>query len=90
MNRALDDFTKAITYDPSNPEAYFNRGVVRCTLALESHNLIKAIITQKAIDDVERVILLAQLDRAGGTDHIPSLTPCCGDCGLTGTKRICS
>jgi tetratricopeptide (TPR) repeat protein len=71
MNLAADDFSKAIEYDPGMADAWCNRGTVRCAKAQESHNLIKAILTQKAAGDVERAALLARLERLGGHDYVP-------------------
>jgi tetratricopeptide (TPR) repeat protein len=71
INLAEDDFTKAIECSPDMAETYFNRGMVRCSKARESNNLIKAIVTQKASDEAERVVLLAQLEHRGGKDFLP-------------------
>jgi tetratricopeptide (TPR) repeat protein len=71
IDLAVNDFTKAIECSPGMAEAYFNRGAVRCAKARESNNLIKAIITQKAADDTERALMLAQLERLGGKDLVP-------------------
>jgi tetratricopeptide (TPR) repeat protein len=71
INMAEADFTRAIECAPDMADAYFNRGMVRCSKARESNNLIKAIVAQKATDEAERVIMLAQLDRIGGKDLIP-------------------
>ncbi|MDR2079292.1 MAG: tetratricopeptide repeat protein [Treponema sp.] len=71
IDLAEDDFTKVIELAPDMAEAYFNRGMVRCAKAQESNNLIKAILAQKATDEAERVVLLAQLERMGGKDFIP-------------------
>jgi tetratricopeptide (TPR) repeat protein len=71
INFAEDDFTRAIECSPDMADAYFNRGMVRCSKARESNNLIKAIITQKATDDAERAVLLAQLGHIGGKEFIP-------------------
>jgi Flp pilus assembly protein TadD len=73
MNLAEDDFTRAIERAPDMADAYFNRGMVRCSKARESNNLIKAIVAQKATDEAERVVMLAQLDRIGGKDLIPQV-----------------
>jgi tetratricopeptide (TPR) repeat protein len=71
INLAENDFTRAIECSPGRADAYFNRGMVRCSKARESNNLIKAIITQKAADEAERTILLARLGHIGGKDFIP-------------------
>ncbi|MDR1073108.1 MAG: tetratricopeptide repeat protein [Treponema sp.] len=71
IDLAIDDFTQAIACSPDMAEAYFNRGVARCSKSRESNNLIKAIITQKAADDTERALLLAQLGHIGGKKLIP-------------------
>jgi tetratricopeptide (TPR) repeat protein len=68
---AEDDFTKAIECSPDMAEAYFKRGMVRCSNARDSNNLIKSILTQKVTDEAERVLLLAQLEHIGGKDLIP-------------------
>jgi tetratricopeptide (TPR) repeat protein len=71
INLAEKDFTKAIELAPDMADAHFNRGMVRGSKARESNNLIKAILAQKATDDAERVLLLAQLGHIGGKDLIP-------------------
>jgi tetratricopeptide (TPR) repeat protein len=71
IDLAEDDFTRAIECAPDMADAYFNRGMVRCSKARESNNLIKAIVAQKAKDEAERVLLLAQLDHLGGKDFVP-------------------
>ncbi|MDR1419898.1 MAG: tetratricopeptide repeat protein [Treponema sp.] len=71
MDLAEDDFTRAIECDPAMAIAYLDRGMVRCTRARESNNCIKAILTQKATDDAERAVLLAQLEHIGGKDLVP-------------------
>jgi tetratricopeptide (TPR) repeat protein len=71
MQLAIDDFTKAIECDPTIADAYFNRGMVHCSDAQESNNLIKAIVAQKATDEAERVVMLAQLAHLGGKDLVP-------------------
>jgi tetratricopeptide (TPR) repeat protein len=73
IDLAEDDFTRAIECSPNRADAYFNRGMVRCSKARESNNLIKAILTQKVTDDAERALLLAQLGRIGGKDLIPQV-----------------
>jgi tetratricopeptide (TPR) repeat protein len=73
MDLAADDFTKAIECDPNRADAYFNRGMVHCSKARESHNLIKAIVTQKVTDNTERAMLLAQLEHIGGHDFVPQV-----------------
>jgi tetratricopeptide (TPR) repeat protein len=70
INVAIDDFTKAIECAPDMAEAYFNRGMARCAMARESNNVIKAILTQKAVNDAERTLLLAQLEHIGGKDLV--------------------
>ncbi|MDR0402588.1 MAG: tetratricopeptide repeat protein [Treponema sp.] len=71
MDMAIDDFTKAIELAPDMADAWFDRGIVRCAKAQESHNLIKAIFTQKAADNAERALLMAQLTHIGGKDLVP-------------------
>jgi tetratricopeptide (TPR) repeat protein len=71
VTRAVDDFTRAIELAPDMAEAYFNRGTVRASIARESNNLIKAVMTHKAKDETERLMMLAQLDRMGGKDLVP-------------------
>jgi tetratricopeptide (TPR) repeat protein len=71
IDLAVDDFTQAIECSPDMAEAYCNRGAARCSKARESANLIKAIITQKAVDDTGRALLLAQFGHIGGKDIIP-------------------
>jgi tetratricopeptide (TPR) repeat protein len=71
MNLAIHDFTKAIECDPAMADAYFNRGMVRCSNARECNNLIKAIVNDKATDEAERVLMLAQLTRIGGKELVP-------------------
>ncbi|MDR2446542.1 MAG: tetratricopeptide repeat protein [Treponema sp.] len=73
INRAVDDFTRAIECSPDMAEAYFNRGAAHRSKAQESVNLIKAIIMQKAADDAGRSLLLVQLGRMGGKDLIPHI-----------------
>jgi tetratricopeptide (TPR) repeat protein len=73
INLADDDFTKAIECSPDRADAYFNRGILHCSSAQSSINLIKSIIRQKVADDAQRVLLLAQLDHIGGTDLIPQV-----------------
>jgi tetratricopeptide (TPR) repeat protein len=71
MDLAIEDFSKAIEYDPDMADAWLDRGMVRCAKARESHNLIKAIVTQKTADNAERMLLLAQLEHIGGHDYVP-------------------
>jgi tetratricopeptide (TPR) repeat protein len=71
IDRAEDAFTKAIECEPDMADAHFNRGLVRCAKAVESNNHIKAIAVQKATDDAERAVMLAQLEHIGGKDLIP-------------------
>jgi tetratricopeptide (TPR) repeat protein len=71
ISKAIEDFSKAIELAPEMADGYFNRGAARASVARESHNLIKSIITQKVTDDAERLVLLAQLDRIGGKDFVP-------------------
>jgi tetratricopeptide (TPR) repeat protein len=71
MNLAEEDFIKVIELAPDMAEAYYNRGMVRCSQARESNNLIKAILTQKATDEAGRTLLLAQLEHMGGKDLVP-------------------
>jgi tetratricopeptide (TPR) repeat protein len=73
ISDAINDFTKAVELASDMADAYFNRGVARALTARESHNLIKAIITQKVTDDAERLLLLAQLERIGGKDFVPQV-----------------
>jgi tetratricopeptide (TPR) repeat protein len=68
---AEDDYTKAIACNPGMADAYFNRGMLRGSKARENNNLIQAILTQKATDEAERVVLLAQLGHIGGKALIP-------------------
>jgi tetratricopeptide (TPR) repeat protein len=71
INKAIEDFSKAIELAPDMADAYFDRGAARASVARESNNLIKAILTQKVTDEAERLVLLAQLDRIGGKDFVP-------------------
>jgi tetratricopeptide (TPR) repeat protein len=71
MDLAEEDFTKAIECDPEMADAYLDRGTVRCAKARESHNLIKAILTEKAADGAQRTLLMAQLEHIGGRDYVP-------------------
>ena len=71
IDLAENDFTKAIECSPDMAEAYFNRGMVRCSKARESNNFIKSILTQKVTDNAGRALLLAQLEHIGGKDLIP-------------------
>jgi tetratricopeptide (TPR) repeat protein len=73
LNLAEDDFTKAIECAPDMADAYFNRGIVRCSMAQESNNLIKEIVAQKVTADAERTLLLAQLAHIGGKDLVPQV-----------------
>jgi tetratricopeptide (TPR) repeat protein len=68
---AEEDFTKAIECDPDMADAHFYRGLTRCAMAMEHNNLIQAIVTHKAKDEAERVLLLAQLDHLGGKNVVP-------------------
>jgi tetratricopeptide (TPR) repeat protein len=71
MNMAIDDFTKAIECDPNSAEAHFNRGIVRCGMAQQSHQMINAIMTQKMADDTQRVAMLTELEQMGGGALVP-------------------
>jgi tetratricopeptide (TPR) repeat protein len=71
INLARDDFTKAIECDPKLAEAWFNRGIVRGSMARENHNLVKAILADKATDEAQRILLMAQLEHIGGHDYVP-------------------
>jgi tetratricopeptide (TPR) repeat protein len=73
MDLAEKDFTKAIECAPENSEAYFNRGLVHCTKAQESHNLLKRIVSKKAADEAKRVLALSQLDNVGGKEFVPTV-----------------
>jgi tetratricopeptide (TPR) repeat protein len=73
ISLAEDDFTRAIELSPDMADAHFNRGMVRCSKARESRNLIKAILTQKITDNAERILLLAQLEHIGGKDLVPQV-----------------
>jgi tetratricopeptide (TPR) repeat protein len=66
ISLAEEDFTRAIECAPDMAGAYLDRGTVRCFKALESDNLIKAILTQKVTDDAGRALMLARLGNMGG------------------------
>jgi tetratricopeptide (TPR) repeat protein len=71
MDQAIDDFTKAIECAPDRAEAYRNRGAIRCAKAQDSNGLIKTIAAHKAVDEGQRMLLLAQLEQIGGKDLVP-------------------
>jgi tetratricopeptide (TPR) repeat protein len=73
IDLAIEDFTQMIERSPGSAEGYFNRGMIRCSKARESNNLIKTIVTQKATDEAGRVALLTQLGHIGGKNLIPSV-----------------
>jgi tetratricopeptide (TPR) repeat protein len=66
-----DDFTKAIELDPANTYAYFCRGIVYYTCALEQMNFMKAIITSRVKDEAERLVLMGQLAHIGYKELVP-------------------
>jgi tetratricopeptide (TPR) repeat protein len=71
IDLAEQDFTRAIELAPDMAVAYLDRGMVRGSKAREHRNFIKTLIMDKAADDAERLLLLAQLDHLGGKDFIP-------------------
>jgi tetratricopeptide (TPR) repeat protein len=71
MNRAIADYTRAIELVPDRTEAYFNRGMIRSTIAQESFHMIKGIVKIRTKDDAGRLLLLSQLENMGGEDMIP-------------------
>jgi tetratricopeptide (TPR) repeat protein len=73
MTFAENDFTRAIECSPNLAEAYFFRGEVRCAKAHDSNSLIKSVVLGKANAEVERLIMLAELESAGGKDLVPDV-----------------
>ena len=71
MNLAEEDFGKAIECNPAMTDAYLDRATVRCAKATDSYNFIKAILAGKAVDETQRVLLMAQLEHIGGHDMVP-------------------
>jgi tetratricopeptide (TPR) repeat protein len=73
VDLAVDDFTKAIELSPDMVAAHFNRGLVRCSKAVQSDRLIKEIALQKVAEDTQRTAMLAQLEHMGGKDLVPDV-----------------
>jgi tetratricopeptide (TPR) repeat protein len=72
FNQALGDYNKAIECAPDMANAYFRRGLVFYNKAQAFNGVIKSITKQKAADEAQRILLLAQLELTGGPDLVAS------------------
>jgi tetratricopeptide (TPR) repeat protein len=68
---AIDDFTRAIEINPNSAAAYLSRGSAELSIAREQSSLRKTVIMEKQRDDVDRFLLLKQLEQIGHSEFIP-------------------